>query len=895
MRITIFIIISFISGLCSFLMDTALGAEKSSWHGFDRYDYVINEKTLKLTPITATPQEGTGVATPEPGTRRCIVVVPKQALAGNPWTWRGCYWDHEPQTEIALLNKGYHVAFITTDPDKTWDAWYNYLIKEYRLSPKPAFIGMSRGGSNAYTWGTANPDKVTAIYADNPGVSQASLTNLYLLAQYDVPLLNVCGSVDPIINNTRAIENIYHAFGGRISVLVKDGPAHHPHSLKDPEIIVNFIEQSYAAKKDAKPSYLPLRYTRTSFYNTQAQYVYSPADKVWTTRWGPQFTGSYNKYTFSIPEGVRVTVIAPEKATNDTPWVYRCDQPSPDSEVDFALLARGFHIVVGPVPTSADGPNLEDWNKVYAYLTEKGFSKKPVVAGRGAATGEVYQWAIENPEKVSAIYGENPILRSSLAKVQPIDNLGPLAKARIPIIHVCGGSDPNLDSQTHEVEKIYKQLGGQMTVIVDKDRGHYPLSPDNTQLVADFIALCFSSQPTYGTFREDSKFYFDGSISREVLENYLDRSVTAGYFLVAGTPENYLFPFKEDDIRMIENIGAKFIGRAIYRWSEESKLGEPAFLDYAKRLIDRMHEYDPEMIFQGCLFEHVSGDVNNLKIPAWVFEAFGLPVEDRNFRVADMIKRANAGSETLMRSANGGTPMIHNIESQFWFYYLAKSYIDIGCEAFHLGQVELIGRDDPDKTHYAAFLQKVRAYAKAHARRHYVLLDGHTPKGGFVKDGVSLLDFNSFPLRVKEVIDKPMEGILEVGNSDGIFQKSQAAISPSGWKAEHMPYLVEFDNFGISRNPGVANQDPFCWGYDDITWFAMQDEDYRNKWLWYAFDWLRKTDPNGHLQMCVIRMISGPLGEKSYRSYFANTKSVACPVGYSQEETIKELWNIRLK
>ena len=397
---------------------------------------------------------------------------------------------------------------------------------------------------------------------------------------------------------------------------------------------------------------------------------------------------------------------------------------------------------------------------------------------------------------------------------------------------------------------------------------------------------------------KNSKFYFDGSISRKTLENYLDRSVTAGYFLVPGTPENYLFPFREDDIRMILNIGAKFVGRALYRWSEESQLADPAFLEYARRLIERMHASDPEIIFQGCLFEHVSADAGNLKIPAWVFKAFGNPVEDRCFRVADMIRRADPQDGILMRSggqdgaSRGGTPMIHNLETRYWFYYLAKSYIDVGCEAFHLGQVELIGRDDPDKSHYAGFLQKIRDYAKKHARRHYILLDGHTPRGGFVKDGVSLLDFNSFPLRIKEVVEKPMQGILEVGHNDGIYLKSQGATSPSGWKAESMPYLVEFDNFGISRTAGQPNvSDHFCWGYDDITWFAIQDESYRNQWLRYAFDWLRKTDPNGHLQFCVIRMISGPLGEKSYRSYFANTRSVACPVGYSQEETIKELWS----
>ena len=412
-------------------------------------------------------------------------------------------------------------------------------------------------------------------------------------------------------------------------------------------------------------------------------------------------------------------------------------------------------------------------------------------------------------------------------------------------------------------------------------------------LLISGLSACTTGGPA--TFDTDSKYYFDGSISRQVLENYLDRSVTAGYFLTPGTPENYLFPFREDDIRMIQNIGAKFIGRSIYRWSEESKLGDPAFLTYAKRLIDRMHEYDPEIIFQACIFESVSNDVNNLAIPAWVFEAFNRPVEKRNFIAAEMTKRIDSNASAAM---GGRCPMVNNPETKLWFYYLAKSYIDAGIEAFHLGQVELIGRDDPDKNHYKEVLDMIRDYAKKNARRHYVLLDGHTPYGGFVKDGVSLLDFNSFPLRIKEVPDKPMEGILEVGHSDGIYKKSKGAVSPSGWKAENMPYLVEFDNFGMRRDPppGEANiKDHFCWGYDDITWFALQEEEYRNQWLWYAFDWLRETDPNGHLQMCLIRMISHPENGKTYRSYFANTKSVACPAGFSQEETIREIWNTRLK
>ena len=155
-----------------------------------------------------------------------------------------------------------------------------------------------------------------------------------------------------------------------------------------------------------------------------------------------------------------------------------------------------------------------------------------------------------------------------------------------------------------------------------------------------------ASQPAEAgkpTFDKNSPFYFDGTISRETLENYLDRAITMGYFLVPGEPEGYKFPYKDDDVRMIHNIGAKFIGRAIYRWGEESKLGDPAFLEYAKKMVDKVRADDPEVIFQGCLFEQVSSDVNRLKIPAWVFEGLGLPAEDRTFSRDAIIKREGRG------------------------------------------------------------------------------------------------------------------------------------------------------------------------------------------------------------------------------------------------------------
>ena len=53
------------------------------------------------------------------------------------------------------------------------------------------------------------------------------------LIKHDVPLLNVCGTHDFVLEkNTKVIENVYQQAGGRITVMIKEGAAHHPHSLQ---------------------------------------------------------------------------------------------------------------------------------------------------------------------------------------------------------------------------------------------------------------------------------------------------------------------------------------------------------------------------------------------------------------------------------------------------------------------------------------------------------------------------------------------------------------------------------------------------------------------------------------------------------------------------------------
>ena len=94
----------------------AFHGDKIDWHGFDRYDFVMDMQTLAITPFKAPADEESGnLGDSDKGQLRCVVVVPKQAAPGNPWCWRGVYWNHQPQAEVELLKRRFHIQYITMD------------------------------------------------------------------------------------------------------------------------------------------------------------------------------------------------------------------------------------------------------------------------------------------------------------------------------------------------------------------------------------------------------------------------------------------------------------------------------------------------------------------------------------------------------------------------------------------------------------------------------------------------------------------------------------------------------------------------------------------------------------------------------------------------------------
>jgi len=219
--------------------------------------------------------------------RNAKIVVPKRPANGHSWIWRARFWGHEPQTDIALLERGFHVVYCDVaemfgnDASMNiWNAWYQMLTKA-GLSDKSAMEGMSRGGVYIYRWAFKYPERVSCVYADAPvldlkswpggkGKGKGSVEtwetfkkdfNLASeqealafkgnpvdltkdIARGGYPLLHVVGDADdvvPVAENSDIFEQKIKAAGGDIQVIHKPGINHHPHSLPNPQMIVDFV------------------------------------------------------------------------------------------------------------------------------------------------------------------------------------------------------------------------------------------------------------------------------------------------------------------------------------------------------------------------------------------------------------------------------------------------------------------------------------------------------------------------------------------------------------------------------------------------------------------------------------------------------------------------------
>lgn len=400
-----------------------------------------------------------------------------------------------------------------------------------------------------------------------------------------------------------------------------------------------------------------------------------------------------------------------------------------------------------------------------------------------------------------------------------------------------------------------------------------------TVLLRSLAVCCLAavSSAANGVAADGTLNQFDGRISRSQLEYFLTRAVTM---------EGLLHEHGDLDsqIRFLKHIDARFCGRTIYLWGGERNLD--ALLTAAEPRARRIHQALPNLMLQAALFEIVSSDVGTHDVPAWVAKEFGAADAPRKFSYEAMLFPKKKFHNKWGKGSS--VPDITQTETQMWFFYLAARYIDLGVEAIHFGQVRLMGARDKDLAAWMSLIERVRRYGRSRARRGIVLCDAHVPRGGMRVGDRLLLDFHSFPLRIEEIADQPLEGELREGYLDSLYGRSKGGVAPSGWRCDHLPYLVEFDNFGRSRREGKNIGGCWIWGYDEITWFAHRSRADRDRWLRYASNWITEHDPNGRLQMPGSRTIAVPVDGRSW--YWACDPSGACPDGFGDEATIADLW-----
>jgi pimeloyl-ACP methyl ester carboxylesterase len=222
--------------------------------------------------------------------------------------------------------------------------------------------------------------------------------------------------------------------------------------------------------------------------------------------WGPELASAAEREEFQIGDNKAFVIMPPEAARlkGPAPWVWYAPtlgkrHPSRDEQwmID-RLHSAGIALAGIDVGESYGSPKGVDvYQAFYKEMTGKRkFRTHPVLLARSRGGLMLYSWAVSHANCVGGVAGIYPVcniasypgisraapafgmtpeaLKESLEKYNPVDNLGSLAKAGVPVFHLQGDSDKVVphDDNSGLLETRYRALGGTVKIELIPGQGH---------------------------------------------------------------------------------------------------------------------------------------------------------------------------------------------------------------------------------------------------------------------------------------------------------------------------------------------------------------------------------------------------------------------------------------
>jgi pimeloyl-ACP methyl ester carboxylesterase len=229
---------------------------------------------------------------------------------------------------------------------------------------------------------------------------------------------------------------------------------------------------------------------------------------------------TFQRFDFQV-NGKDAIVVAPAEPAPGRPWLWRAEFFDAFPNADIELVKRGWHLVYLKVQEEYGSRKaMAAWEEFYDLLVkDHELHAKPGILGMSRGGMYAMAWGMAHPDKTLAVDLDNAVCNpkklvgnpkvagsqewKNLLKAYgfknddevlaykdfPIDNLAPLAKAKVPLLLVYGDSDKTLPHLEHSqvLWDRYTALNGPIDRRVKPGGDHHPHSlPDPTPIVEFF-------------------------------------------------------------------------------------------------------------------------------------------------------------------------------------------------------------------------------------------------------------------------------------------------------------------------------------------------------------------------------------------------------------------------